>query len=158
MDEIIVFDELNGEDVENVAHIDRMLYKIGKLEREIEKNKNAIEGSKEFYERRISAIREQIHARELMMESYAVGEYNDNGTKTTKLPNGTLRMTKRVKRTFPDDNELLKYSHANNIQTKLDEKPIKKNILDNIKNTGVVPDGYSETDEVKFSIKTNKTN
>jgi len=157
MDEKIIFDELNGEEPNNQVHIDRMLYKVGKLEREIEKIEDSIIESKEFYERRIDAIKKQIHARELMMESYAMSQL-ENGIKTTKLPNGTLRIVNRVKKTLPDDDILLKYSYANSIATKVVKKPDKKSIFEYIKETGDVPDGYDETDVVSFSFKTNKTN
>ena len=154
MDEKIVFDELNGEEPDNQVHIDRMLFKVGKLEREIKEIENSIIESKEFYERRIEAIRQQIHARELIMESYALSKLED-GVKTNKFPNGTLRVVNRIKRTLPDDETLLSFSYDNRLPTKVIEKPDKKSILEYIKTSGDTPEGYEESEVQSFLFKTN---
>jgi hypothetical protein len=154
MDEII-FDELNGEEPIDNIHIDRMLYKVSKLEREIEELEQTIIDSEDFYNRRIRLIKEQITARVVRMETYALVEL-EKGHKTCKMPSGTLRITKRTKKILPEDDDcLINYSYANNIETNVKETPDKKGILKYIKESGVVPDGYREKETISFSYKTN---
>jgi hypothetical protein len=65
-------------------------------------------------------------------------------------------MTTRTTREFGDDESLIKFSYANNISTRVTEKPDKKKIAEYIKNTADAPVGYKETKQTTFSYKTTK--
>ena len=81
-----------------------------------------------------------------------------SGKKTNKLPNGVIRLTTRTKKTFADDEALMKFSFDNSIPTRVTEKPDKKAIAEHIKIWGDVPDICSEEVETKFSFKTTTNN
>jgi len=147
-------EEIENNDISNI-HVDRMLWKIGELEKEIEDIKYKQMESKEFYDRRIDSINKQISYRENLLEGYMQAELARTGNKTSKLPNGTLKMMTRTTREFGDDDALIKFSYDNNIPTRVTEKPDKKLILSYIQNTADTPSGYFEKKETPFSYKTN---
>ena len=62
-------EEIENNDISNI-HVDRMLWKIGELEKEIEDIKYKQMESKEFYDRRIDSINKQISYRENLLEGY----------------------------------------------------------------------------------------
>jgi len=137
-------------------HIDRMLFKIGELEQEIEELESAKEDSVEFYNRRIDTVKAQIKARSMRMETYSMAQAEVTGKKTIKVPNGTLRYVTRNKPIWPEDNEsLLKFSWDNDIPTRVTEKPDKKSILEHIKESGDCPEGFKEEEVNSFTFKTN---
>ena len=151
-------DELHGEEFgHNIdVHVDRILWKISQLEDEIENIKYKQQESSEFYDRRIESVNKQISYRKNLLESYMQGQFDTNGRKSMGFPNGTLKMTTRTTRDFGDDESLIKFSYANNISTRVTEKPDKKKIAEYIKNTADAPVGYKETKQTTFSYKTTK--
>tara|TARA_R110000787_G_scaffold229595_2_gene337148 strand:- start:26 stop:529 length:504 start_codon:yes stop_codon:yes gene_type:complete len=161
-DDLGFLDELQGENIDkdNIVdiHVDQILWMIGKLEGEIAEIQHKQVESKEFYDRRIDSIQNQINYRSALLESFMQGQFRNNDKKTSKMPNGTLKLTTRLSRKFGDDDTLIKYSYANDLPTRVLEKPDKKAIIEHIKNTGDVPDGYEEEEEVSFSFKTNTNN
>ena len=161
-DDLGFLDELQGENVDkdNIVdiHVDQILWMIGKLEGEIADIQHKQVESKEFYDRRIDAIQNQINYRSALLESFMQGQLRNNDKKTSKMPNGTLKLTTRLSRKFGDEDTLIKYSYANDLPTRVTEKPDKKAIIEHIKNTGDVPDGYEEEEETSFSFKTNTNN
>jgi|TARA_R110001606_G_scaffold383587_1_gene545938 hypothetical protein len=161
-DDLGFLDELQGESVDkdNIVdiHVDQILWMIGKLEGEIADIQQKQVESKEFYDRRIDAIQNQINYRSALLESFMQGQFRNNDKKTSKMPNGTLKLTTRLSRKFGDDDTLIKYSYDNDLPTRVSEKPDKKAIIEHIKNTGDVPDGYEEEEETSFSFKTNTNN
>ena len=162
IDDLGFLDELDGErvDRDNIIdiHVDQILWMVGKLEMDIVEIQNKQVESKEFYDRRIDSIQKQISYRSSLLEAFMQGQYKNNDRKTSKMPNGTLKMTKRLSRNFGDDESLMKYSYSNDLPTRVSEKPDKKAIIEHIKSTGHIPDGYTEEEEVSFSFKTNTTN
>ncbi len=153
-----VLDELHGE-VENNditdIHADQILFTIAKLEKQIDEIKQKQIESEEFYERRIESLLKQIRYRASILENFMMQEVRNSNKKTAKMPNGTLRMTTRTVKRFGNDEDLIKFSYANSIPTRVTEKPDKKAIAEYIKETAHTPNGYEEEVETSFSYKTN---
>ena len=166
--QLIALDELESEDNTYVIneeqvqmkdiHADQLLWKIGQLEKEIEVLKLRQEECSEFYDRRIDSVERQIRYRANLLEIHMQSENKISGKKTNKLPNGVIRLTTRTKKTFADDEALMKFSFDNSIPTRVTEKPDKKAIAEHIKIWGDVPDICSEEVETKFSFKTTTNN
>ena len=157
-EETLALDELHDEVKEtdiNELHADQMLYKIAQLEKEIEEIKEKQMASAEFYDRRIESVLKQIQYRANFLESFMMQELKSSNKKTAKMPNGTLRVTSRTVKRFGENDDLIKFSYAHNIPTRVTEKPDKKAISDYIKETAHIPDGYEEEVETSFSYKTN---
>ena len=157
-EETLALDELHDEVQESditEIHADQMLYKIAQLEKEIEEIKEKQMESAEFYDRRIASVLKQIQYRANILESFMLNEIKATNKKTSKMPNGTLRMTTRTVKRFGENDDLIKFSYAHNIPTRVTEKPDKKAISDYIKETAHIPDGYEEEVETSFSYKTN---
>ena len=162
-DDNITLDELFDEDaikreqetdLQDV-HVDQMLWKIGQLESEIEGILAKQEESKEFYDRKIESVSKQIQFRANILNTYMETLANE-GKKTIKLPNGTIRKTTRTKQYWGDDDSLNKFSYDNEIPTRVQEKPNKKAILEFIKKSGLTPDGFAEEEETTFTYKVNR--
>ena len=147
-------DEVKETDITEI-HADQMLYKISQLEKEIEEIKEKQMESAEFYDRRIASVLKQIQYRANILESFMLNEIKATNKKTSKMPNGTLRMTTRTVKRFGENDDLIKFSYAHNIPTRVTEKPDKKAISDYIKETAHIPDGYEVEVETSFSYKTN---
>jgi len=163
-EELITLDELELDDntytvsdnkveIKDV-HADQLLWKIKKLEKDIENLKARQEESVEFYNRRIDSVLNQIRFRANLLERHMQVELESSGTKTNKLPNGVLRLTTRKKKTFGDEDTLLKFSFENNIPTKVVEKPDKKAIYEHTIVMGDAPDVCSEEEITSFSYQT----
>ena len=156
---LFTFEELseksNEEPMKNV-HIDQMLKKVGKLEREVEELEKAKEDSVDFYNRRIEAINRQISVRSEAMQTYMIYMNDSLGKKTINVPNGTLRYTTRKKAIWGGDEDLIKFSKENKIPVKTSEKPDKIKILEYVKNCGDCPSGLDIQDVTNFTYKTNK--
>ena len=147
-------DEVKETDITEI-HADQMLYKISQLEKEIEEIKEKQMESAEFYDRRIASVLKQIQYRANILESFMLNEIKATNKKTSKMPNGTLRMTTRTVKRFGENDDLIKFSYAHNIPTRVTEKPDKKAISEFIKETAHAPNNYEEQVETSFSYKTN---
>ena len=115
-------DEVKETDITEI-HADQMLYKISQLEKEIEEIKEKQMESAEFYDRRIASVLKQIQYRANILESFMLNEVKTTNKKTSKMPNGTLRMTTRTVKRFGENDNLIKFSYAHNIPTRVTEKP-----------------------------------
>ena len=161
---LFALDELESEDSnytiteDNVqlkdVHADQLLWKIGKLEKEIENLKLRQQESIEFYDRKIESVQKQINFRANVVETHIKNEHEQNGKKTIKLPNGVLRLTTRTKKIFGDEKALIDFSFKHNIPTRVTEKPDKKAIAEHIKVWGDAPDICSEEVETSFTFQT----
>ena len=155
--QLIALDELESEDSNYTiteddvqlkdVHADQLLWKIGKLEKEIENLKLRQQESVEFYDRKIESVQKQINFRANVVETHIKNEHEQNGKKTIKLPNGVLRLTTRTK-------ALIDFSFKHNIPTRVTEKPDKKAIAEHIKVWGDAPAICSEEVETSFTFQT----
>ena len=160
LDNIFDLEELAEEvsDINDMSevHTDQILWKIGNLNQKMEYIKRSQQESVDFYNRRIEALQKQIDIRAKLLEDLMRDKNSsDDSLKTIKVPNGTIRLTSTTKRIFPSDDEMIKYCEENKIEggIKSTKKPVKKAILDYIKNTGDIPDGYEEETVKNFSYK-----
>tara|TARA_R100000951_G_scaffold94430_1_gene83168 strand:+ start:135 stop:668 length:534 start_codon:yes stop_codon:yes gene_type:complete len=162
--ELFTLDELESEDTNYTiteedaqlkdVHADQLLWKIGRLEKEIENLKLRQQESVEFYDRKIESVQKQINYRANIVEMHIKNENEESGKKTIKLPNGVLRLTTRIKKVFGEDEALIKFSFDNSIPTRVIEKPDKKAIAEYIKVMGDAPDICSEEQETSFTFQT----
>ena len=162
---VLVLDELKNEKDYRIAeeqvqikdvHADQLLWKIKELEKDIEELEMRKQDSIDFYDRRIYSVQSQINYRTHLLEQHMKLENQNSGKKTSKLPNGVLRLTTRKKLTFGDDETLLKFSFDNNIPTRVVEKPDKKAIAQYIQVMGDKPDICYEEEKTSFSYQTTK--
>ena len=160
LDSIFDLEELDNEvgelnDMSDV-HADQILWKIGALNAQIDSMKKSQQESVEFYNRRMEAMQKQIDRRSSLLEDLIRSKNSLNDSvKTMKVPNGTIRLTSNTKKYFPSDEETIKYCEENKIEggIKTTRKPVKKAILEYIKNTGIIPEGYEEETIQNFSYK-----
>ena len=155
---LFTFEELNEKSSEEPMkdiHVDQMLKKVAKLEREIEELETLKADSAEFYNRRIASIKAKIDVRAEAMQTYMIAMNDKLGKKTIKVPSGTLRYVSRKKPIWCDDDELINFSKENNIPVKINEKPDKISILEYIKNCGDYPNGFEIQEVSSFTFKTN---
>jgi len=137
---------------DNVTAIDFAFLKIAELEGDIEELRDNSAAAQQFWglkiekkQKQIEFFADQIHHLQNALEK-----------KTIDTPHGTAKMTSRVKKTWPDNETLLKFSKDNGltVNEKLTVTPIKKEIADFIKNGGEIPEGYMEEEVTNFTWKT----
>ena len=160
LDNLFELEELDSEvsDVNEMGevHADQILWKIRDLNSRIDDIKRSQRESVEFYNRRMESLQKQIDIRAKLLEDLMRDKNaSNNSLKTIKVPNGTIRLTSTTKRIFPSDDEMIQYCEENKIEggVKTTKKPVKKAILEYIKNTGDIPDGYEEETVKNFSYK-----
>ena len=160
---VLVLDELKNEKDYRIAeeqvqikdvHADQLLWKIKELEKDIEELEMRKQEPIDFYDRRIYSVQSQINYRTHLLEQHMKLENQNSGKKTSKLPNGVLRLITRKKINFSDDKTLLKFSFDNNIPTRVVEKTNKKAISEHIKVWGDAPNICSEEETTSFSYQT----
>lgn len=140
--------------VEQHIQADRLLWKIHKMQSEIESIEVAMQGSAEFYQRKIEKIQENIKYLEIGLNGFITA----TGQKTVQLPNGTMRLRKTRKTQYPEDTVLIAFCNQYGISTRVKESPDKKAIQAYIQETGEIPEGYEEEDNVNFTYSLNDIN
>ena len=137
---------------DNSVRADRMLWKIRKLEEDIYSYEEKKSETNEFYDLLIGKKQEQIDHRKALLKTHLEG----TGGKTAKFSSGILRMRKRERINWSSDDELLQFSYANKIDTKITEKPVKKSIIKYAEETGDFPSGVTVESIEDFSYTTHK--
>jgi|TARA_R100000656_G_scaffold120813_1_gene95346 hypothetical protein len=147
-------EEFEGIDLseDNSVRADRMLWKIRKLEEDIYSYEEKKSETNEFYDLLIGKKQDQIDHRKVMLKTHL----ESTGKKTEKFSSGILRMRKRERISWSSDDELLQFSYANKIDTKITEKPVRKSIIKYAKETGDFPSGVTVESVEDFSYTTHK--
>jgi len=100
----------------------------------------------------IGKKQDQIDHRKSLLKTHL----ESTGKKTEKFSSGILRMRKRERISWSSDDELLQFSYANKIDTKITEKPVRKSIIKYAKETGDFPSGVTVESVEDFSYTTHK--
>ena len=146
-----VFGELDTAQLENDHHIDFLLRRLKELKDNIDYNKEQIVLATDFWDLKTEKAQDQIASLESLIENYIM----EDDRKTLKLQHGSV--TKRVyeKVEYPTEEVLVHFCHQSDIPLKIVEKPIKKDIVKYVKETGNTPEvlAFVEATSVKVSTK-----
>jgi hypothetical protein len=141
-----------SEPYEQPVLMDRLLWKIKKLEEEISKFEDKKQSSISFYDRCQEKLQNQIDYRGGILKQYM----QHHGLKTEKFSNGTLSIRKRTKVNWENStvDDLVEYSDLNEIPKKIDVKPNKSLIKKRMMETGEFPSGVEVEEVEDFNFKT----
>lgn len=143
---------------ENISHenVERAIYVISKLERQIDELKMRQDASKEFYDNEIEKVGNSLAYQTNALRSFLEGQ----GKKTMKFPNGTLSVRKSTKHMMGDEEKLMAWCEEMDKDgtiglIKETRKPSKSAITKFIKSTGFSPDEWEIIESKTFNVKTN---
>lgn len=153
-----LFPLLDGEDepIADITHIVRRIGAIRHYERRIE----ALEGErdmllnyvKEWYQRRIIQCESRIEHHKADLHAYMI--VMDKSSVAT--PVGTVIRSNKPKAVWPEDLVLVDWAKRSGLAAtciRTTEAPDKKAIAAHIKETGEIPEGYTEQERTSISIR-----
>ena len=138
-----------GDILTSDAEVTKLLWVIQRIEGEIDSLKETKKQHKEFYDAKIENAENQIDFLKGRIERYL----HTKGEDKLATPNGTAYFSKRETYNYPNDDVLLEYAKANNLEYKVKEKPLKTPIKEFIDSGGQPPEGFSIDESVTLVIR-----
>lgn len=141
---------MNLDLVENQVHASQILILMRDVEAEIEQIEATRDEHVEWFNGRIASKKKTID----FMKGKLAEFMEKEGGKTISLPSGTLKVRTKRNVTWPEDDDLVKWSAECGIPTRMANKPDKKAINEFMKETGTYPPGYNLERSFEFYVTT----
>lgn len=143
---------LNPNGVNDVVDVEKHRYAIGKIEEDIEQLK---EDKKRFVEFFDAKIRSKLDTVDFLSDRI-LNFLKNTGRKNVSVPDGTIFITNRIYKTWPDNDVLLKFCKEFHIPIRIKEEPSKTDIAKFIEETSQTPPGYEEEPVESLSFRSVK--